>query len=155
MSFKFQLFVYFFFLHTYSGSTITQCGPDGKCICKAGVTGDKCDQCDANYWNFNDRGCETCDCKPEGSLNNVPQCDAETGNCDCKNNVEGKKCDKCMAGHFHIDSDNDFGCTPCFCYGHTADCALMDGYVKSKIIIIFLISFFFSFLFFSILYYFV
>ena len=96
------------------------------------MTGDKCDQCDANYWNFNDRGCETCDCKPEGSLNNVPQCDAETGNCDCKNNVEGKKCDKCMAGHFHIDSDNDFGCTPCFCYGHTADCALMDGYVKSK-----------------------
>ena len=37
-----------------SGSTELQCSVDGKCRCKPGVTGDKCDQCEANYWNFPD-----------------------------------------------------------------------------------------------------
>ena len=109
-----------------------QCNPEGKCDCKPGVTGDKCDQCAANYWNFNSLGCETCGCKPEGSLLNEPACATETGDCDCKQNVEGKRCDICKAGHFYIDSDNDFGCTPCFCYGHTSDCVLSGGYVKCE-----------------------
>ena len=36
------------------GSTNLQCSVDGKCQCKPGVTGDKCDMCEANYWNFPD-----------------------------------------------------------------------------------------------------
>ena len=57
----------------YPGSTDLQCSIDGKCQCKAGVTGDKCDRCEANYWNFPeeaDLGCESCDCMVEGSQGN-------------------------------------------------------------------------------------
>ena len=103
------------------------------CECKPGVTGEKCDKCAANYWNFDYTGCDSCDCMPEGSVENTPQCDQGTGECDCKRNVEGKKCDRCKSGHFFIDENNDFGCTPCFCYGHTSDCELSGGYVKSYI----------------------
>ena len=115
------------------GSKQLQCAPDGKCECKPGVSGEKCDKCAANYWNFDYTGCDSCECKPEGSIDNTPQCDQETGVCACKQNVEGKKCDICAAGHFLIDAENEFGCTPCFCYGHTGECFDSGGYVKSYI----------------------
>ena len=44
----------YFIYNLLSGSTELQCSVDGKCRCKPGVTGDKCDQCEANYWNFPD-----------------------------------------------------------------------------------------------------
>lgn len=119
-----------------TGSTDLQCSIDGKCQCKPGVTGDKCDRCEANYWNFPeeaDPGCESCDCMVEGSQGNRPSCDTTDGACECKQNVEGQRCDRCKSGHFHIDLDNEFGCTPCFCYGHTAQCQLAPGYTKSMI----------------------
>jgi laminin gamma 1 len=62
---------------------------DGQCECKPGVTGAKCDQCAANHWNFNFKGCESCDCRPEGSLGSQPACDPANGICFCKQNVEG------------------------------------------------------------------
>ena len=73
------------------GSNILQCSDSGQCDCKPGVTGEKCDRCDANYWNFNSFGCETCGCYPEGSFENIAACDATDGNCYCKQNVEGKQ----------------------------------------------------------------
>ena len=48
--------------------------------------------CDANFWNFDSLGCETCGCLPEGSIGNEPMCDTNTGDCFCKQNVEGKVC---------------------------------------------------------------
>eukprot|EP00092_Neocalanus_flemingeri_P012243 GFUD01013199.1.p1 GENE.GFUD01013199.1~~GFUD01013199.1.p1 ORF type:complete len:1692 (+),score=371.26 GFUD01013199.1:452-5527(+) len=117
-----------------TGSTDLQCSIDGKCQCKPGVTGDKCDRCEANYWNFPeeaDAGCESCDCMVEGSQGNRPSCDTGDGACECKQNVEGQRCDRCKSGHFYIDLDNEFGCTPCFCYGHTAQCQMAPGYTRS------------------------
>ncbi|XP_059094696.1 laminin subunit gamma-1-like isoform X3 [Tigriopus californicus] len=116
-----------------TGSRNLQCSPEGQCECKPGVTGPKCDQCEANYWNFGSLGCQSCGCYPDGSANNNPNCDTMTGDCYCKQNVEGQRCDRCKAGHFHIDKGNEFGCTPCFCYGHTSECDLSGGFTQTVI----------------------
>ena len=101
----------YFIYNLLSGSTELQCSVDGKCRCKPGVTGDKCDQCEANYWNFPDEasltlinnidlilnclkaspGCESCECMLQGSLGNTPSCDPTNGACACKQNVEGQR----------------------------------------------------------------
>lgn len=111
-----------------TGSTSLQCNSEGKCQCKKGVTGDKCDRCQANYYNFGDTGCDRCDCLEAGSLDNAPSCNPETGACLCKDNVEGRRCRECKPGFFNMDRDNKFGCTPCFCYGQTSECQTANGY---------------------------
>lgn len=110
------------------GSRSLQCNSEGKCQCKPGVTGDKCDRCDNNYYQFGNHGCQPCGCDQAGSFENVPSCDPENGICRCKENVEGKRCNECKPGFFNLDMTNRFGCTPCFCYGHTSECQSAPGY---------------------------
>ncbi|KAL5277341.1 LAMC3 family protein [Megaselia abdita] len=111
-----------------TGSRSLQCNSDGKCQCKPGVTGDKCDRCAANHYQFGPHGCQPCNCEVKGSLENTPSCDPETGICLCKDNVEGRRCRECRPGFFNLDLDNRFGCTPCFCYGHTSECQSAFGF---------------------------
>jgi len=40
-----------------AGSADLQCDRSGRCRCKPGVTGDKCDQCQPNFFNFGPEGC--------------------------------------------------------------------------------------------------
>nr|XP_014275808.1 laminin subunit gamma-1 isoform X1 [Halyomorpha halys] len=113
-----------------TGSRSLQCNSEGKCDCKPGVTGDKCDHCAADYYDFGAAGCKECNCHPAGSLGNEPHCDQVHGNCLCKTNVEGKECRRCKPGFFSLDKDNEFGCTPCFCYGHSSVCNHASGYSR-------------------------
>lgn len=116
-----------------TGSLFQQCNSEGKCQCKPGVTGDKCDRCAENYYDFSKSGCKSCNCYQAGSAFNAPRCHPETGFCSCKENVEGKQCQDCKPGFFNLDLDNEFGCTPCFCYGHSSQCKSAQGYYKYSI----------------------
>ncbi|KAF7284665.1 hypothetical protein GWI33_021849 [Rhynchophorus ferrugineus] len=111
-----------------TGSLFQQCNSQGKCQCKPGVTGDKCNHCAENHYDFSKTGCKTCDCFVPGSAYNVPRCDPITGSCYCKENVEGRQCRDCKPGFFNLHVDNEFGCTPCFCYGHSSQCKSAPGY---------------------------
>ncbi|XP_014222768.1 laminin subunit gamma-1 isoform X2 [Trichogramma pretiosum] len=115
------------------GSRSLQCNTEGKCQCKPGVTGDKCDRCAANHYDFSSFGCSSCECSEAGSLNNAPSCDPVTGMCMCKDNVEGKRCRECRPGFFNLAVDNEFGCTPCFCYGHSSLCNSASGYSRVSV----------------------
>ncbi|KAI8431208.1 hypothetical protein MSG28_001246 [Choristoneura fumiferana] len=111
-----------------TGSRSLQCNAEGKCQCKPGVTGDKCDSCAANHYEFTSLGCKPCECSDAGSYGNTPQCDPVTGVCMCKQNVEGRRCRECKPGFFNMDLENEFGCTPCFCFGHSSQCSSAPKY---------------------------
>uniref|UniRef100_A0AAY5EF86 Laminin subunit gamma-1 n=1 Tax=Electrophorus electricus TaxID=8005 RepID=A0AAY5EF86_ELEEL len=107
------------------GSLSTQCDNTGRCSCKPGVTGDKCDRCQPGYHSLTEAGCRPCSCNPAGS---TQECDVNTGRCQCKENVEGFNCDRCKLGYFNLDPQNAQGCTPCFCFHHSTVCQSTDGY---------------------------
>ncbi|KAL0851757.1 hypothetical protein ABMA28_000069 [Loxostege sticticalis] len=111
-----------------TGSRSLQCNAEGRCQCKPGVTGDKCDACAPNHYEFTTMGCKPCGCEEAGSYGNSPQCDPDTGICLCKQNVEGKRCRECKPGFFNLDINNEFGCTPCFCFGHSSQCSSAPKY---------------------------
>uniref|UniRef100_A0A2A4JWY1 Laminin subunit gamma-1 n=1 Tax=Heliothis virescens TaxID=7102 RepID=A0A2A4JWY1_HELVI len=111
-----------------TGSRSLQCNAEGKCQCKPGVTGDKCDVCAPNHYEFTSQGCKPCGCNESGSYGNTPQCDPQTGVCLCKQNVEGRRCRECKPGFFNLDIVNEFGCTPCFCFGHSSQCSSAPKY---------------------------
>jgi laminin gamma 1 len=115
------------------GSESLQCDPTGKCKCKPGVDGQKCDRCAQNYFDLSINGCQQCSCNPTGSAHSPPICNSIDGTCQCKSNVEGKNCDKCKPGFFSLQESNIYGCFQCFCYGHSSECTSSTNYKISFI----------------------
>ncbi|KAJ7407545.1 Laminin subunit gamma-3 [Pitangus sulphuratus] len=113
-----------------TGSLQPQCDNSGTCLCKANVTGWKCERCKDGYHSLSEGGCRPCICDPAGS---VGTCDPNTGHCTCKERVEGHLCNKCQPGWFNLQPHNPIGCTSCFCYGHSTACTAADGYEETHI----------------------
>ncbi|KAL1415178.1 hypothetical protein MTO96_029694 [Rhipicephalus appendiculatus] len=116
------------------GSRMLQCNSKGQCPCKPGVEGQRCDRCAPNFYDFSEQGCRLCGCSQAGSVDSPPSCNPDTGVCRCKANVEGRQCDRCKPGFFNLQRDNEFGCTPCFCFGHSALCQSAPGYSRYSLL---------------------
>ena len=87
------------------------CDKDGNCICKINFKGEKCHQCQDNYFRF--PFCQACNCDANGSIDQ--QCN-ENGTCLCKDNVQGPKCLKCEPEFYgHPD------CKACDCKSGSVD----------------------------------
>ncbi|XP_009997287.1 PREDICTED: laminin subunit gamma-3 [Chaetura pelagica] len=109
------------------------CVPDEAgqlCLCKANVTGWKCERCKEGFHSLSEGGCRPCTCDPAGS---VGTCDPNTGHCTCKERVEGHLCNRCQPGWFNLQPHNPAGCTSCFCYGHSTACTAAGGYEVTHI----------------------
>nr|CAB3263374.1 laminin subunit gamma-1-like [Phallusia mammillata] len=115
------------------GATSQQCDESGQCTCKPGVGGARCDQCMNGYFGLSEAGCSLCQCSNEGTTDGTV-CDADTGACVCKLNVEGNNCDRCKPGFMNLQATNPYGCTACFCYGHSSVCSVSPDYTVAYII---------------------
>ncbi|RMB93408.1 hypothetical protein DUI87_30103 [Hirundo rustica rustica] len=113
-----------------AGSLQPQCDSSGSCVCKANVTGWKCERCKDGYHSLSEGDCRPCTCDPAGS---VGTCDPNTGHCTCKERVEGHLCNRCQPGWFNLQPHNPISCTSCFCYGHSSACRAADGYEEIHI----------------------
>ncbi|KAF6021666.1 LanB2 [Bugula neritina] len=116
---------------TTSGEILQTCVQSASVTRSPGVTGPKCDRCEANYYDFGTYGCRPCGCVEAGSFDNTPYCDSVTGQCNCKMNVEGQDCGTCKPGFFNLDLANKYGCIACFCNGKTSQCTSATGYIRA------------------------
>ncbi|NXD87511.1 LAMC2 protein, partial [Halcyon senegalensis] len=111
------------------GSLSPQCDSDGRCSCKPGVMGKKCDQCQPGFESLSEAGCRRsrqspqCECDPAGSTGSCL-----SGRCVCKASTTGERCERCKRNFYNLDSRNPAGCSPCFCYGHSATCISADNH---------------------------
>ncbi|CAF0707486.1 unnamed protein product [Brachionus calyciflorus] len=115
------------------GSESPQCDPNGKCKCKPGVVGDKCDRCAPYHYELSTAGCKQCQCNLVGSFDTPPICDPRDGSCRCKANIEGQNCDIPKPGFFYLSPENTYGAIPCFCYGHSSTCNSSQNYYSTII----------------------
>ncbi|NWZ38494.1 LAMC2 protein, partial [Brachypodius atriceps] len=111
------------------GSLSPQCDSDGRCSCKPGVEGDKCDRCQLGSEALSETGCWRseqslqCECDPAGSTGGC-----HSGLCVCKESTTGEHCQRCKRHFYNLDARNPAGCSPCFCYGHSANCVSADNH---------------------------
>uniref|UniRef100_A0A663EJU8 Laminin subunit gamma 2 n=1 Tax=Aquila chrysaetos chrysaetos TaxID=223781 RepID=A0A663EJU8_AQUCH len=113
------------------GALSPQCDSDGRCSCKPGVMGKKCDQCQPGFESLSEAGCRrsgqallsSCECDPAGSTGGCL-----SGRCVCKASTTGERCERCKRNFYNLDARNPMGCSPCFCYGHSAVCVSADNH---------------------------
>ncbi|XP_029416828.1 laminin subunit alpha-2 isoform X2 [Nannospalax galili] len=119
------------------GSLDFQCNVNtGQCNCHPKFSGAQCTECSRGHWNY--PHCSLCECFLPGT--DATTCDPETkkcscsdqtGQCTCKVNVEGVRCDRCRPGKFGFDAKNPLGCSSCYCFRVTSQCAEAKGLIRT------------------------
>ncbi|OQR67015.1 laminin subunit beta-2-like, partial [Tropilaelaps mercedesae] len=111
------------------------------CKCKPGYRGDKCEECDHNYYGDPKRpggACHQCNCNGNIDLSLEGNCDANTGDClQCLHNTEGINCERCKKGHWKdktkcVECDcNPIGSESMYCDQDSGDCACLPNVIGS------------------------
>uniref|UniRef100_A0A8C9ZF23 Laminin subunit alpha 3 n=1 Tax=Sander lucioperca TaxID=283035 RepID=A0A8C9ZF23_SANLU len=78
----------------YRGTAYGVCDASGRCLCRQGVEGERCDRCRQGYHSF--PNCRVCQCSQEGSYGSI--CNPLSGQCLCLPGVVGQQCDRCASG---------------------------------------------------------
>ncbi|CAD6189781.1 unnamed protein product [Caenorhabditis auriculariae] len=108
----------------------------GQCVCKPGVTGQKCDQCLPNYYGLDAEGCTQCEpCPAPGQV-----CDPVDGSCVCPPNTVGEMCENCTdnAWDYHplkgcrLCECSEVGSAGGKCDTRTGQCKCKNEYVGLK-----------------------
>ncbi|MED6239960.1 hypothetical protein ATANTOWER_013776, partial [Ataeniobius toweri] len=79
----------------YRGTMHVVCDVYGRCLCRRGVEGERCDRCEPGYHSF--PRCQACRCDGAGVAENV--C-SPNGQCNCLPNYQGSECDQCAPGFY-------------------------------------------------------
>uniref|UniRef100_A0A674EKB8 Laminin subunit alpha 3 n=1 Tax=Salmo trutta TaxID=8032 RepID=A0A674EKB8_SALTR len=134
------------------GSVLELCDGSGRCVCREGVEGQRCDRCRPGHHTF--PNCQICQCSEEGSYDPMcnpvsgqclcrpgvvgQQCD-RCGSCGCLPNVDGTLCDTCKPLYWNLATENPSGCIgggQCFCKpnvcSHTCDTCKEGYYLLQK-----------------------
>ncbi|XP_044921392.1 laminin subunit alpha-3 isoform X5 [Mustela putorius furo] len=80
------------------------CDAYGRCLCRPGVEGRRCDACRLGFYSF--PICQACQCSVLGSYE-MP-CNPVTGQCECLPGVTGQRCDRCLSGAYDFPHCQDF-----------------------------------------------
>ncbi|KAM7127014.1 laminin subunit alpha-3 isoform 1-T1 [Molossus nigricans] len=72
------------------------CDARGRCLCRPGVGGPRCDACRSGFYSF--PICQACQCSALGSYQTP--CNPVTGQCDCRPGITGQRCDRCLSGAY-------------------------------------------------------
>ncbi|XP_049339127.1 laminin subunit alpha-3 isoform X9 [Astyanax mexicanus] len=87
------------------GSVPEVCTASGRCLCRPGVTGERCDRCLSGYLYF--PNCRECRCDGPGVAD---QSCGLNGQCRCRAHFAGLRCDQCAEGYYGYPV-----CRPCQC----------------------------------------
>ncbi|XP_066102434.1 laminin subunit alpha-3 isoform X1 [Saccopteryx bilineata] len=100
------------------------CDAQGRCLCRPGVEGPRCDTCRLGFYSF--PICQACQCSARGS--DQTPCSPVTGQCKCQPGITGRQCDRCLSGAYDFPH----------CQGYTSSCDLAGtldsslGYCQCK-----------------------
>ncbi|KAM5304312.1 laminin subunit alpha-3 isoform 1-T1 [Glossophaga mutica] len=101
------------------------CDDRGRCLCRPGVEGPRCDACHSGFYSF--PICQACQCSALGSYRTP--CNPVTGQCKCKPGITGRQCDRCLSGAYDFPH----------CQGSSSSCDLAGtldsslGYCQCKL----------------------
>ncbi|GLD51077.1 laminin subunit alpha-3 isoform X4 [Lates japonicus] len=116
----------------YRGTVYEVCDASGRCLCRQGVEGERCDRCQPRYHSF--PNCEVCRCDGAGVVDS--SC-SPSGQCVCLPNYGGQECDECAPGYYGYPDCAVCRCSPEGSHGNVCNplsgqCLCLPGVVGQQ-----------------------